>query len=296
LSFGGIREEFSDKSPFTAPNGGILSPQVEAALVIIAFALVSLVISFILFKFLRNFARVRNKNYSFGGAIAGWIAAFVLMGWWYGRLRPGAAIESAFAANSAYVTSELFYIVDMRARQPGTSDHKTSPVTVERRDVVNKVRETTEPYTTFYGTSGFEVEWKGVTPPDRGSFNEIRGGPFARPMKHSYNLVYDLKEYPVSFQHSIVLLNRFVFWNGFQGEREDFWSSEAPYPTERMVVVLMFPEIKPCTKMTLSKRTGDTNPILIEDSPVRLTQGNKIAYWSATNVEKGTRYIFHWEW
>jgi len=143
----------------------ILSPQVEAALVIIAFALVSLVISFILFKFLRNFARVRNKSYSFGGAIAGWIAAFVLMGWWYGRLRPVAPIEPAFAANSPYVTSELFYIVDMRARQPGPRDQKTSPVTVERRDVIKKVRETREPYTTFYGTSGFDVEWEGISPP-----------------------------------------------------------------------------------------------------------------------------------
>ena len=274
---------------------GILSPQVEAALVIIAFALVSLVISFILFKFLRNFARVRNRSYSFGGAIAGWIAAFVLMGWWYDRLRPVAPVEPAFAANSAYVTSELFYIVDMHARQPGPPDQKTSPVTVERRDAVKKVRETTEPYTSFYGTNGFEVEREGVSPPGLGKWKEVTAGLFAKPMKLSYNLVYDLKDYPVSSQ-PITLLNRFVFWNGFQGEKEEEWSSDAPYPTERMIVLMIFPEGKPCTLMKLSKRTGDTNPIPIEDNPVRLTQGNRIAYWSTTNVEKGTRYIFHWTW
>ena len=65
--------------------------------------------------------------------------------------------------------------------------------------------------------------WEGIIAPARYEFKELPIDPtFRTPLKHSYNYILHTADKSAGFQAEI--LNRITFFNGFQGEKEEWWS------------------------------------------------------------------------
>lgn len=197
-----------------------------------------------------------------------------------------------------YAIEETIWIIDLTTRIPIPEKDRErlfSEVSVERRDRFEKRTDKNEAFMLYYGTSGHKIEWEGRIAPARHEFKELVPDPtFRTPLKHSYNYILHIADKPAGFRSEI--LNRYTFFNGFQGDREEWWSAELKYQTQKAVAFFAFPLNKPCKRITVYRKHADENKEEITDNVVMITPGGKYAYWTGANLKGASKIIFQWEW
>jgi len=196
---------------------------------------------------------------------------------------------------SAYSLKSSVWVVDLTQRQPtGSHDLSTkfSEVVVDRQDKILKVGKKKEPFTLFSGTSGLAVEWEPIASPARAEFKSNISS--FNPLPKSYNYLLHIED--LEPNQIVTAVNRFTFWNAFQGEDGEWWAVDVPYPTEKAVMTIIFPASKPCRSVDVYERQGDAPERKIEDNPPQITKGGRMVYWSASGLQEKNKYIFKWKW
>lgn len=211
---------------------------------------------------------------------------------------------SGIPAHADYQMLETFYLVDLRTRVADAGNDTTqpfSPVIVERRDVVRKLRATNEPLIIPFGTNGLKLDFSRKSGTDA-RFEEAaaaKPGEAANPWKSQTKLAYDyvlpIETKAIGYQETIV--NKFTFWNAFQNETEEWFGTITKYPTNHLSVVLLFPKEKPCRSVTVDRYDVlVNNPKRQDADPPRITDDGQTVYWSTSDLKGGHRYTFNWKW
>jgi hypothetical protein len=136
------------------------------------------------------------------------------------------------------------------------------------------------------------VEWEAIVSPARAEYKPNTSA--FKPLPKSYNYLLHIED--LESNQLVTAVNRFTFWNAFQGEEGEWWAAEMRYPTERAVMTIVFPASKPCLSVDVYERQGDAPEQKIEDNPPQITKQGRVVYWSANDLPEKNKYIFKWKW
>ncbi len=208
--------------------------------------------------------------------------------------------------DATYRITETLHILDM-TRRVATGNHDLatpfSEVTLHRHDIIQKQLSRDEDYVAYFGTTGLEIKLesikcasiKGEDSPIESEFTlRKKDNPFEDPLRKSYNLTLHTADRPEGDE--LEAISNFTFWNAFQTEAHEWWSTDVKYPIDKAIIILKFPDDKPCTKVTLSIKTEGQDIQELEDDPPIITKGGKYVYWTGINLIRKSKYIFQFEW
>jgi hypothetical protein len=208
--------------------------------------------------------------------------------------------------DSPYRITETLHILDMTGRV-ATGDHDLgtpfSEVVLYRHDLIQKQLRLEEDYVAFFGTTGLEIKLdsikcnslKGDHSPIKSEFTLRRkDNPFEDPLRKSYNLTLYTADRPAGDE--LEAISNFTFWNAFQTEDREWWSTDVKYPIDKAIVILKFPDDKPCTEVKLSVKTEGRDIEEIQDDPPIITKNGRYVYWTGINLVRKSKYIFQFRW
>lgn len=197
-----------------------------------------------------------------------------------------------------YLIEESIWIIDLSTRESIPEDQRAtanSRVIVERRDKFIKTTDERKDFILYFGTSGKLSLGKSIQAPAPCSFNELDpDDPFSKPLKKSYNYILNVGGEPSGYKGTIH--NRYVYYNAFQGEQEEWWASDIKYPTRKAFVSFIFPDDKTCQSILTQLKHAEENPIELSENPAIITEGGKTAFWSGYNLHGAIKIIFKFEW
>lgn len=214
-------------------------------------------------------------------------------------------IPAVKVIDSTYRITETLHILDMSRRvATGNNDPKTrySEVALYRHDVIQKQLARSEDYVAYFGTTGLEITLDSIQCSSAGGedlslkpeFTPRTGDAhFSNPLRKSYNLILHTANKPEGYE--LELISNFTFWNAFQTEDEEWWSTDVKYPIDKAIVILKFPDDKPCTHVKLSVLT-EGQEMEVKDDPPIITKGGRYVYWTGINLIRNSKYIFNFRW
>jgi predicted nucleotide-binding protein len=208
--------------------------------------------------------------------------------------------------DSTYRLTETLHILDM-TRRVATGSHNLetpfSEVALHRRDIIQKQLDKDEDFIAYFGTTGLEIKLESIKcSPTRSEDSSIKSefalrkkdNPFEDPLRKSYNLRLHTADRPEGDELEVI--SNFTFWNAFQTEDKEWWSTDVKYQIDKAIVILKFPDDKPCTQIKLSVKTEGEEIKELEDDPPIITKGGKHVYWTGINLICKSKYIFEFRW
>ncbi|HEY0322472.1 MAG TPA: nucleotide-binding protein [Pyrinomonadaceae bacterium] len=214
-------------------------------------------------------------------------------------------IQAVRVIDSTYRISETLHILDMTRRVANGSHDPGTPfseVALHRRDIIQKQLSRDEDFIAYFGTTGLEIKLESIKcsslkdeePPVNSEFTLRKGDAhFSNPLRKSYNLTLHTADRPEG--EELEVISNYTFWNAFQTEDEEWWSTDVKYPIDKAIIVLKFPDGKPCTQIKLSVLT-EGQEIELEDDPPIITKGGRYVYWTGINLIRNSKYIFNFRW
>ncbi|MDQ4145010.1 MAG: hypothetical protein M3198_14970 [Actinomycetota bacterium] len=275
--------------------GGILLDRGLRAVIVIG--LVSLVVAVICFRLLESAASFDNSGWSLGGAIAGFIASVLVLD----RVRERAdrgLISGSQRRNSAFVVREVAKVLDLRPGYGKTVDpSRAGYATLTDYYSLEKGAIRRSTMTFHYATTGRQIEGVSLSHPESHTWRE-------KPHPHELGTDKHLKkeyELELVLDHlaegeSAQVINALTYRDAFEGETKEWLHTHIDYPTAYLVMIVLFPEDRPCTRASGFVK-GGREPMAEcrEAPPVRMECG-KVVYWRIEAPVQGYVYQLEWEW
>lgn len=215
-------------------------------------------------------------------------------------------IQAIIGSDSIYRLTETLHILDM-TRRVATGDHDLSvpfsEVVLYRHDIIQKQLGINEDYLAYFGTTGLEIKMESIKCSSlkkegssiKGEFKlRKKDNPFEDPLRKNYNLTLHTADRPQGDELEVI--SNFTFWNAFQTEDREWWSTDVKYPIDKAIIIFKFPDDKPCAEIKLSIKTEGKDIEEVEDDPPVITKGGKYVYWTGINLIRKSKYIFQFHW
>jgi hypothetical protein len=257
---------------------------------IVVLTAASLVVSIVLFGFLKSSGTVSNGVYSFGGAFAGFIATWLLMLRAWG---PDTLADRASKAGTAIVFEEVIKSLDLREASP-----MKSPQHASLNDYYRAIKmENDRNFHLHYATTGDGIEFNGSpTHPRTAQWRDgtvDHPGPRGEKLKHQYDLDIPLAD--VATGQPVSVGARMTYINAFTQLDEEWLETHVDKPTARLVMIIQMPDAMTAVHAeVITKKEGRSK---IPDPPEpRIMHDGAMIYWSVENPRVDVRYALGWSW
>ena len=74
------------------------------------------------------------------------------------------------------------------------------------------------------------------------------------------------------------------------------WETSVDHPTHRMRVNIIFPSVRPPTRVELLEETHNKNDSIGDENLVKLLDGRWMVHWETDKPRQYERYILQWDW